>query len=88
MKLHCTFKFDCQTTTAKIPYALLKERSPYYDVDIWNQSLQQCSNTLETLRKTESTTYTMHLAALFRSYPCRFLHSQKLPNACAYQSEV
>ena len=67
--LHCSFKFDCQTTTAKIPYALLKERSPYYDVDIWNQSLQQCSNTLETLRKTESTTYSMHLAALFRSSP-------------------
>ena len=67
--LHCSFKFDCETTSAKIPYALLKERSPYYDVDIWNQSLQQCSNTLETLRKTESTTYTIHLAALFRSSP-------------------
>ena len=67
--LHCSSKFGCQTTTAKIPCALLQERSPYYDVDIWNQSLQQCSNTLETLRKTESTTYSMHLSALFRSSP-------------------
>ena len=67
--LHCAFKFDCRRTTVKIPYVLLKERSPYYDADIWNQSLQQCSNTLETLRQTELTAYSLHLAALLRSSP-------------------
>lgn len=72
--MHCPFEFGCQQTVLKIPVHLLRQRSPYYDADLWRQSLQQCADRLALLRESEAATYTTHVLSLLRSHyaplPC------------------